>query len=278
MRATRLHCLFLLLLFAPPTSAVTSAEPSAPSQNKRVLLLGQSPDGHPRSTHEYMPGMRVLASCLRNVKQVEAVVVKADDPWEEGPRLLQEADGVVLFVSEGARWIQADQRRMQALVKLTERGGGLVVLHWGMGTRDAKNIASFLNLFGGCHGGPDRKYRVVEKAKVAVNGHPVTRGIESFSIREEFYYRLKFIKSRSGLTPLLQTRIEGNVETVCWAWQRPGGGRSFGYSGGHFHENWKRPEMRRLMTQAVLWSVGLPIAEKGVDVSVPQASFELAPE
>ena len=39
-----------------------SAEP------KKLLLLGQKPDGHPPGTHEYMPGMRLLAKCLSSIQ------------------------------------------------------------------------------------------------------------------------------------------------------------------------------------------------------------------
>lgn len=246
-------------------------------QRKRVLLLGQSPDGHPRATHEYMPGMKILAACLNSVDGVNPVVVNADDPWTEGPDLLADADGVVLFVSQGGKWIQDDPRRFQAFVKLAERGGGLVVLHWGMGARDARYIKGFVNLFGGCHGGPDRKYKVLERAdvEIAQENHPVVRGIEPFSLREEFYYRLKFVKAEPAVVPLLRTAVDGNVETVCWAWQRPDGGRSFGFSGGHFHANWKRQEYRRLMAQAVLWSVGLPVPKKGLAVELPKSAFDL---
>jgi type 1 glutamine amidotransferase len=268
-----------LLIFAVVLVCITpfaaAREPAATAQ-KRVLLLGQSPDGHPRATHEYMPGMRVLAACLKQVAQMKPVVLKADDPWTQGPELLADADGVVLFVSQGAKWIQDDPRRFQAFVKLAERGGGLVVLHWGMGAKEARYIQGFVNLFGGCHGGPDRKYKVLENAKVKVpsDSHPIVRGIEPFGLREEFYYRLKFVKSDSAITPLLQTQVE-DVETVCWAWERPNGGRSFGFSGGHFHSNWKRPEYRRLLTQAVLWTVDLPIPEKGLTVDVPMAVLNL---
>ena len=254
-----------------------AAERPQDSPKKRVLLLGQSPDGHPRATHEYMAGMKVLAACLKQVEQVNPVVLNADAPWTAGPELLADADGAVLFISQGAKWIQDDPRRFQAFTKLAERGGGLVVLHWGMGAKEAKYIDGFVNLFGGCHGGPDRKYKVLEDAAVEIpnKSHPVVRGIEPFSLHEEFYYRLKFVKSASDIIPLLQTDVDGNEETVCWAWERPNGGRSFGLSGGHFHSNWKRQEYRRLMAQAVLWTVRLPIPDNGLAVELSASVLSL---
>src|SRR5205807_436414 len=118
-----------------------------------------------------------------------------------------------------------------------KRKAGLAVLHWGMGSKDAKNIQPFVDLFGGCHGGPDRKYKVVQAdATIADPKHPIARGISDFKARDEFYYTLKFAKTK---TPILNVTIDGEAHPVAWALERQGGGRSFGFSGLHFHENWQ---------------------------------------
>ena len=249
------------------------------AEAKKILLLGQSPDGHPPGTHEYMPGVEVLAKLLKKSPGVELQVVNADNPWNEGPELLNDADGVVLFLSQGAKWTQEEPRRRDAFARLAARGGGLAVIHWGMGTRDAKDIDAFLKLFGGCHGGPDRKYKVVPKASVQIvdKQHPVTTGVDAFTIDEEFYYRLKFVKASPGVKPILKTNIEDHLETVCWIWERPDGGRSFGFSGGHFHQNWRHEPVRRLLAQAVLWTVKQPVPKDGLNVGIRTQDLQLKP-
>src|SRR5262245_31755632 len=196
--------------------------PASAAAPKKLLLVGCGPDGHPPQTHEYMAGLKVLARCLKDVPNLEVTVVKAIEPWREGPELMQRADGVVLFVSEGARWLQHDPKRLDALRQVAARKGGLAVLHWGMGTREAKYIDDFVQLFGGCHGGPDRKYKVLEaEAKVGNQRHPVAGGIPGqFRIKDEFYYRLKMPLPQMGLIPLLRVPIDGRDETVAWAWRR----------------------------------------------------------
>lgn len=94
-------------------------------------------------------------------------------------------------------------------------------------------------------------------------------------MNDEFYYQLKFIKPVSQIIPIVQARIEGNMETVGWAWERENGGRSFGFSGLHYHRNWQLPKYRRLVTQAVLWSLKLSIPDGGVNVDLPGKFFEL---
>jgi len=237
------------------------------TSKKKMLLLWQGPDGHPPQAHEYEAGQKILLKFLDKMPELDVVLVRADEPWRAGPEILAKADGVVLFLAEGAKWTQQDSQRAAALGALAKRGGGIAILHWAMGTREAKNIEPFLQLAGGCHGGPDRKYKIVStNVHVADPKHPVTHGLKDFKVHDEFYYRLKFIKAKEGLTPLLQADIDGQAETVAWAWQRPGGGRSFGFSGLHFHENWGVPEYRRLIVQGVVWSMGGVIPVEGFNL------------
>jgi hypothetical protein len=56
--------------------------------------------------------------------------------------------------------------------------------------------------------------------------------------------------------------------------QRPGGGRAFGFSGLHFHANWRRAEYRRLVTQGVLWTLGVAVPKGGVEVEVAEKHLE----
>lgn len=252
----QLLILFLLLL----------AQPASAQARKRLMLLAQGPDGHPPKTHEYLQGQRILKEMLDGFRELEVSLVHADEPWREGPDLLAKVDGAVLFLSEGARWLHQDPKRLTAFQALAQRKGGLAVLHWAMGTKEAKNIDSFVALFGACHGGPDRKYKVLAaKATLPEPDHPVVRGLKAFPVRDEFYYDLKRVKPSTGVVPVIKVEIDGAQEMVAWAFHRPDGGRSFGFSGLHFHENWGMPEYRRLVLQGVLWTMGVETAKSGVE-------------
>jgi len=268
------------ILFA--SAVVCDAAFAAEPATKRILLLGQKPDGHPAGTHEYLPGQRVLKTLLERVPGVSVEIIQADDPWTEGPELLAKADGVVLFVSEGAKWVSADPRRYEAFAKLAERGGGLSVIHWGCGTKDANNIEPFTKLFGACHGGPDRKYKFTDfNIGLPTPEHPICSGLKPFAVNEEFYFTLKRAKDAGTITSLAEIGaaeagdVSGSTSPtplmVCWAFERADGGRSFGFTGLHYHKNWAREDYRRLLTQGVLWTLKVPVPTAGLDLNVPEA-------
>ncbi|MEO8353648.1 MAG: hypothetical protein ABI680_18125, partial [Chthoniobacteraceae bacterium] len=197
--------LFRFLILSLTIVAVSLGEP------KRLLLVGQGPDGHPPGAHEFMPGVRVIEALLKPWgEEIEITTAKADEPWPEGPALIDHADGIVLLVTQGARWMQATPERFAALQRLAKRKGAIVALHWSVGAKDAAYIEGQLALLGGTRGGPQRKYVVSENdISLVERDHPILRGIEPYRIKDEFYYRLDLVKPSAQFHPLLATKIEG---------------------------------------------------------------------
>ena len=277
---------FLLAAFCMFASSLASAsladDPANNARPQRLLLIGQGPDGsHKRTTHEYFAGVNLLARLLRSQPKLEIIIVSADGDWRDGPQLLERADAAVIFVAEGAKWLSADAARLAAFRDLAKRGGGLGVLHWGTGTKTAEPIAPFVQLFGACHGGPDRKFKEFDQVlpQWASVEHPILRGLKPFPVpvRDEFYFALKqasktggvtLADSESAITPLLRIPAEEVSGTVAWCWERPDQGRSFGFTGLHFHDNWKHESYRRFVAQATMWTLKREIVASGLDVSV----------
>ena len=257
-----------LLVFVPATS-VSAAE----SKPRRLLIAGQGPDGHPPTTHEFMPGATVLAELLKPYKDLQTTVVNADEPWTDGPKLIDQADGIVMLVTQGAQWMQMEPQRHAALKRLAARGGAIVALHWSVGAKDAKYIQGQLKLLGATRGGPQRKYLVLAtELKRVVPAHPIFSGIGDIKVYDEIYYALDRVP---GIQPLFTARIDGKDEMAAWSWERSDGGRSFGFVGLHFHSNWQLPEYRRFLVQGVLWSLKLPIPSGGVNVEIDSKKLEL---
>ena len=79
--------------------------------------------------------------------------------------LFLDFDGTLVNYQAHREGVKLSGGAKQALRRLAKRGGGLAALHWAMGTREAGPIKDFVDLFGGCHGGPDRKYKVSSSAR-----------------------------------------------------------------------------------------------------------------
>jgi hypothetical protein len=220
-----------------------------------------------------MPGANVLAELLKPDKDVRTTVVNADEPWADGPKLIDQADGIAMLVTQGAQWMQMDPQRHAALKRLAARGGAIVALHWSVGAKDAKFIQGQLDLLGATRGGPQRKYLVLStELKRVVPTHPILTGVGDIKVHDEIYYALDRVP---GIQPLFTSRIEGKDEMAAWSWERADGGRSFGFVGLHFHANWQLPEYRRFVVQGVLWSLKLPIPSGGVNTDIDSKKLEL---
>jgi hypothetical protein len=247
------------------------AAEEAPS--KHLLLISDAPDGHPWNTHEFRAGIRILHRLLQDVPGLEIATADAKENSREIPKLVDAADGVVLFVTQGSQWVGSDPERLAAFERLAKRKGGITALHWAVGAKDPQYIDVAKKLWGGCHGGPDRKYVVDQRTLEPNHEHPITKGLEPLTIRDEWYYTLKFA-SEGKIIPLWTTVIDDEPQAVSWAWERPNGGRSFGFVGLHFNENWGEETYRRFVSRGVLWTLHMDEPEDGLSLAYDKKDVE----
>ncbi|MFZ5833535.1 MAG: ThuA domain-containing protein, partial [Planctomycetota bacterium] len=231
----------------------------------------------PPETHEYYSGLHVLEKCLADVPNLKIVQVEADEPCPQAPELIDQADGIVLYLGEGGRWMQLEEKRREAVERLAARGGGIVGLHWGIGAKDDEYVPFHVKHMGGMHGGSDRTYVMTETdVKIVAPQHPIARDVHLSRLEDEYYYQLKFAKEGT-VAPILEATIDGQPETIAWAYDRADGGRSFGFGGMHYHANWAMPDCRRLVAQGVLWTLRLPIPEEGLECQVTEEDLRILP-
>ena len=67
----------------------------------------------------------------------------------------------------------------------------------------------------------------------------------------------------------------GRAETMMWVYERPDGGRSFGFTGGHTHANWGDVNQRRIMLNALLWLAKVDVPAKGVVDTITEADLTM---
>ncbi len=67
---------------------------------------------------------------------------------------------------------------------------------------------------------------------------------------------------------------------MMWAVERPDGGRGYGFTGGHFHDNWGNENFRKVVLNALLWISHVEVPADGVasSLSPDQLNANLDPK
>jgi len=265
MRALQICCVVALLGML--VSVAGAAE------RKRVVLIGHAPD-HPYRTHCYLPDCELLAKCLRQNGDIEAIVSRG---WPTDPAVLEGVDAIVLHVRQGGDVLFHPTCREQA-AELLKQGVGLTAIHWSTGGTPGEIGERYEAALGGLFH-PDFSQYPVEKSTMrrATPDHPVSRGWEDYELTEEFYINLRF---QPDMVPIMVAKVREADYPIGWVYERPNshGGRSFGFVGGHFHDNFKLEPFRRGIVNGILWTAHAEVPEAGAACDVEPADFDLSAE
>ena len=59
-----------------------------------------------------------------------------------------------------------------------------------------------------------------------------------------------------------------------WTFDRPDGGRGFGFTGGHKHVNWANDDYRKVVLNAILWVAKVDVPSTGVESKLQPGDIE----
>lgn len=268
--------------------------PAFSAEAKKIVFIAGRPS-HGPGEHEHRAGCLLLASCLEGFPGVVCQVYS--NGWPANPDAAFAGAATIVVYSDGGEGHPLLQDgHLQTIGALTDKGVGLVCLHYAVEPTQAKGQKEFLDWLGGCFE-INRSVNPVWKPDFkSLPVHPVTRGVSPFSIRDEWYFHMLFRDGMKGVTPLLSAvppestmsrpdgPHEGNPdvraavqrgdpETVAWVCERPDGGRGFGFTGGHYHKNWGNPNVRRLVLNGILWTAHVEVPPEGVQSEVTEAEL-----
>jgi hypothetical protein len=295
-----LPSLACVLLFLGTCSSVFGAEVS----RKLVLVAGKP--SHPPRMHEFNAGVQLLAKCLKGTPEVHVEVVL--NGWPQDEQVFDGADGVVFYMDGGVRHevVQENGRRLKLLDGLISRGAGIGLMHFGVEVLKEQAGPEFRRWIGGHYENSFSCNPIWEPEFVSFPDHPITRGVHPFQIKDEWYFNIRFVDDLPGnqpatvekmkFTPILvatpsdEVRAgpyvypkgpyphiqanQGRAEAVMWAVERSDGGRGFGFTGGHFHDNWGNDDFRKLVLNALVWVTKAPVPENGVQSQVTAADLD----
>lgn len=274
----------VLLLGILALSGVTNAGDKVPTLPKGILLEEQPKDAklakivfiagsnfYKPGEHEYIGGCALLMDL---VKQTPGVFPVLALDWPKNPKTFENVKSVVFFLDGGDKHPALKGGKLVQTIKLAQDGAGLVMLHQGVDI--PKDFGDRMQEWMGAaweKGYSQRAHWIHEHKDFPK--HAITRGVTPFKIDDGYLYKLRFVEGMKGVTPFLRTanpKLKGakldDTAIVSWAYERPGGGRSFAFTGGHLHVSFAEEGYRRFLTNGILWSAGIDVPANGAPVTL----------
>ena len=266
---------------------LSGATIEAADKSKVVFISGKP--SHGRLAHEHRAGNILLANALNDSGLSVQATVLEDIGYPKEGSVLDDADTIVIFCTgHGGHVLNKKLKEFDALMN---KGKGVVMIHWATEAVKGDPAEKFLEWMGGfC----DLHWSVNPHwiPKFKPRKHEIWNGVNAFSVNDEWYYHMRFVKNMKGVTPILtdvppastlkrsdgarsgnptvrKAVANGKTQHVAWAYERSNGGRGFGFTGGHVHMNWQNDDNRKLMLNAILWTAKVTIPKIGVVSRTP---------
>ena len=252
-----------------------------PAEGIKIVLVAGRPS-HGPGAHEFNAGVSLLEKMLRQNKNIEPVIVRGG--WPDDESVFNGARSVFFYLDGGARHPFLTDHRLQTLRSLMGKGVGLGCMHYCVEIPKENGGPELLDWLGGYYERPYSTNPINDVAATQASpNHEVSRGWKSFSGNDEWYYRIRFRDNDPRVTPVLTAKLPKdtpNTETIAWIHRRKDGGRSFGFTGGHFHTNWGLPDFRRMVVNSILWTAKVKIPKGGArcDISPGDLTQNLDPK
>ena len=171
------------------------------AKTSRIVMVAGSGSSHGSGAHEHPAGCAFLAEQLnKNVDGVEAVVSQG---WPEDPAIFTDTDAIIVYSGGGERHLSIPH--LDQIGELMAQGIGLAMLHFAVEVPKGKPGNCFLDWIGGYFepGLSVNPYWIATFTEFPE--HPITRGMEPFSLEDEWYYHMRFRENMQGVTPVLST-------------------------------------------------------------------------
>jgi type 1 glutamine amidotransferase len=276
------------ILLSVLTAAALAGASAAHGADKKIVFVAGSPS-HGHGEHEHRAGCLLLAKCLNQVPGITSVVYS--NGWPRQADAFEGADAIVIYSDGGDGHPAIAPEHLKQLGELMNKGVGLGCIHYAVELPKEKGGPEFLKWIGGYFETYWSVNPTWEASFKSLPDSPISRGVNPFQIRDEWFYHMRFPEGMKNVTPILTAvppdstrgqpgandahggnpevqKHKGEPEHTMWAIERPDGGRGFGFTGGHYHKNWGNDDFRKLVLNAILWSAKAEVPANGVECQV----------
>jgi hypothetical protein len=265
----------------------------AADKKKKLVMIAGSPS-HGPGDHEFNAGIRLLDKCLAGFPRLETVVFLNGYPKDDSA--LDTADAIVCYADGGGNHPLVRDKHLERVGKLMAKGVSLMCMHYGVEVPKDLGGPEFKDWIGGyyesmysCNPMWSPEFKEFPK-------HPAANGVKPFTIRDEWYFNMRFNDNQKAITPILVAKpsdavrdgpyvypkgpykhiqeAKGRDEAMMWAFERKDGGRGVGFTGGHTHRNWKDDNFRKVVLNAFVWISKLEVPADGVKSAVTEEDIQ----
>lgn len=295
--------LLLALVFLAAAAPLPGRTPDG--KQKLVLIAGKP--SHPPRMHEFNAGVQLLSKCLANFPGLQTEIVL--NGWPADEKVFENVDAVVFYMDGGGKHeaVQDGGKRLPLIDAWVKKGVGIGCMHYGVEVIAAQAGAEFKRWIGGHYENMYSCNPIWEPSFNQFPDHPITRGVKAFQIKDEWYFNMRFAdesftgdkaaeKDGVRFTPILAAKpsdevrngpyvypkgpyphiqaAKGRTEAMMWAVERRDGGRGFGFTGGHYHDNWANENFRKAVLNALVWVAKAEVPQEGVRSTITPADLE----
>ena len=259
---------------------------SALAADKKVILVAGK-DSHRYGDHEFRAGCHLLAKKLNaSGLGIKATVVEERN-WPKDLKVFDEADSIIIYSDGFKKHPFKTKSLFDYFVGLVKKGKGIGFLHYACEVE--KSNGKYMNgMVGGFY---ERLYSVNPHwvcSSILNKDSALTNGVKNFNIKDEWYFNIRL---NDKVTPVLQgipdkkarsgnstyprgalkhiVDAEGRKETLLWTHVAKSGSKGFGFTGGHYHANWKNDDFRKFILNAIAWSAGVEVPKEGLSSATP---------
>ena len=288
---------FLRLALAASASPGLSRSSHAAADKPRKLVLIAGQPSHPPMMHEFRAGTILLEKRLAEVPGLK--VDRHELGWVTDEKTFDDADAVVCFSDGNGRHpLLQGEGRLDKAESLVSAGVGFGCMHFGVEVPKDTAGSQFRDWIGGCYENQWSCNPIWDATFDQFPEHPITRGMTPFTIKDEWYFNMRFRNDNVGeITPLLIAtpsdkvrngpyvwpkgpykhiqKNKGRSETMMWSYVRENEGRGFGFTGGHKHVNWGNDNYRKAVLNGLLWIAKAKVPTNGVKSTITDKELKV---
>ena len=283
------------------------------SKAAKIVIIAGKPS-HPARMHEFNAGVQLISKSLRDFKDLDVHMCLSDRErkhggWPKDESVFEGAKAIVFYMDGGGghEVVKEDGRRLKLVDQWAKQGVGLGFMHYGVEVVSEQAGEEFKRWIGGHYENMFSCNPIWEPMFTTLPDHPITNGVKPFKAKDEWYFNMRF---HAGLNaevkyaetddlkfwPILVARptdavrdgpyvwpkgpykhiqaTKGRAEAMMWAVERKDGGRGFGFTGGHFHDNWGNDDYRKTVLNALAWIAKVDVPKNGIESIVTKEDLD----